>query len=213
MNLNKHLPNSKRMFCNKCKGETNHSCKADHTKNDDLKPPLWNEYVYRLWVCKGCEQGTLETCYCDSSISKTEGNRDYRSELAPFRTLYFHLQKQFYKLPEKLSQIYYESITAYNYQLDILCASGLRGLIEGICQDKKIQGKNLMIKIDGLEELIPKNIVKNLHGLRFMGNKAIHELDKTPGNELKLAIEICEDLLNYIYELEYKTEKLSDNPK
>ncbi len=56
---------------------------------------------------------------------------------------------------------------------------------------------------------LPKNIVSNLHSLRFIGNEAAHELAAPTVEELKLAIEICEDLLNYLYELDYKAQKLA----
>ncbi len=41
-----------------------------------------------------------------------------------------------------------------------------------------------------------------------MGNKAAHELEAPNESELTLAIEVMEDLLNYLYELEYKVRRL-----
>jgi hypothetical protein len=76
--------------------------------------------------------------------------------------------------------------------------------------DKQIRGKNLEEKIDGLATILPANIVKNLHSLRFMGNIATHELEPPPPYDLRLAVEICEDLLNYLYELDYKTARLGE---
>jgi hypothetical protein len=38
---------------------------------------------------------------------------------------------------------------------------------------------------------------------------AAHELTASDTKELKLAIEICEDLLNYLYELDYKSSNLT----
>jgi len=61
----------------------------------------------------------------------------------------------------------------------------LRALLEGICQDKRIKGKNLKAKIEGLKSLLPnKNIIRNLHHFRFMGNEAIHELAAPKRTEL-----------------------------
>ncbi|MCB0264797.1 MAG: DUF4145 domain-containing protein [Calditrichaeota bacterium] len=81
-------------------------------------------------------------------------------------------------------------------------------MIEGICDDKDIGGKNLEKKINGLEGILPKNIVKNLHQFRFMGNVALHDLKAPSRVDLSKAIEICEDLLNFLYELDYKTSQL-----
>jgi hypothetical protein len=57
---------------------------------------------------------------------------------------------------------------------------------------------------------LPQSIVTNLHSLRFIGNEAAHELAAPAEEELRLAIEICEDLLNYLYELDYKAHQLTD---
>jgi hypothetical protein len=55
----------------------------------------------------------------------------------------------------------------------------------------------------------PQNIVTNLHTFRFMGNIAVHELTPPKRQDLLLAIEISEDLLNFLYELDYKAVRLS----
>jgi len=57
--------------------------------------------------------------------------------------------------------------------------------------------------------VIPQNIVSNLHSIRFLGNEAAHELIAPTYHELSLAIEICEDLLNFLYELDYKATSLT----
>jgi hypothetical protein len=61
--------------------------------------------------------------------------------------------------------------------------------------------------------ILPQNIVSNLHSIRFIGNEAAHKLSSPSTNELRLAIELCEDLLNYIYELDYKARSLSASRK
>jgi hypothetical protein len=63
--------------------------------------------------------------------------------------------------------------------------------------------------VDALVSLLPKNVVESLHGFRFMGNTAIHELTPPDRNDLRLAIAVSEDLLNYLYELDYKAKSLS----
>jgi len=99
----------------------------------------------------------------------------------------------------------------YNEQAPILCTAGLRALLEGICQDKRIKGRNLKAKIDGLKAILPsRNIIRNLHHFRFMGNDAVHELAAPKPNELALAIGVIEDLLNFLYEMDYKASQLRE---
>ena len=207
------LPSRKRIFCNRCKNETNHILKCDHGRkfyeeeNGELL--YWEEEVARFWVCAGCDIGALEDCYTMSGMTDGEGNQRYSSTYYPKRKQDTIPQKIFLKLPEKLKQLHKETIAAYNDGLNILCAAGLRALIEGICVDKIIEGRNLEKKIDQLTSILPENIVSNLHSFRFMGNTAVHELSPPKRKDLYLAIEVIEDLLNFLYELDYKTSQLS----
>jgi len=78
-----------------------------------------------------------------------------------------------------------------------------RALLEGICAQKGVEGRTLYNKIDGLKQHLPANIVDSLHHFRFIGNEAAHELQAPSEAELRLAIEMTEDLLNFLYELIY----------
>ena len=208
---------TQRIFCNTCKWETNHTLLAKHEVDYvdwiDGQHPFRESFEYKFWICAGCEEGTLETRSSNDGMTDEEGQPYWSSSYAPNRTEKSVTEKRFRKLPEKLDQIYREAIRAFNNGLSILCASGLRALIEGICADKNIKGSNLKIKIDAMTEIFPKNIVANLHGFRFMGNTALHELEAPSHANLRLAIEICEDLLNFVYDLEYKAQRLTASQK
>jgi hypothetical protein len=170
---------------------------------------MWERLGYRLWICAGCERGTLEEYYTSDFLEDRDGNPQYEYEYSPPRIMVYVEAKKFKQLPPKLDKIYREVLHAFNNKLTILCAIGIRGLLEGICADKGIKGKNIASKIDGLSSMLPQNIVSNLHSIRFLGNEAAHELVGPESHELRLAIEICEDLLNYVYELDYKASRLT----
>ncbi len=132
-------------------------------------------------------------------------------EYFPKRSQFSLIAKYYSKLRPELRKIYQEAITCYNEEALILCTAGLRALLEGICQDKKIKGKNLKAKIEGLKTILPnKNIIRNLHHFRFMGNDAVHELAAPKPTEVNLAIGVIEDLLNFFYELDYKASQLRE---
>jgi len=59
-----------------------------------------------------------------------------------------------------------------------------------------------------MKALLPESIVKNLHGFRFIGNRAVHELEAPDASELALALEVIEDILNFLYSLDYKASLL-----
>lgn len=194
------------LFCNLCKTETNHICQSEHLRYREYEENYWEQNRYRLWICAGCESATLEVAYQDVGYG-SEDNWDL--DYFPKREENDVKGKSFRKLPDKLNKIYRETIQAFNNNLNVLCAVGLRALIEGICEDKGMKGNNLEVKIDGLKSILPTNIVTNIHNFRFIGNTAIHELTPPEKHALRLAIEIVEDLLNFLYELDYKASGLT----
>jgi hypothetical protein len=210
-------PMKRYIFCNKCGNETNHICKGEHYRDfPNLNPDGTLGFVerlgYRLWVCAGCERGTLEEYYI-FDITDKELALPLDESYFPERTLLHVKAKEFKQLPQKLASIYRETLRAYNNNLPILCSVGIRALLEGICADKDISGRNLETKFDNMVSILPENIVSNLHSIRFIGNEAAHELASPATDDLRIAIEICEDLLNYLYELDYKARHLTVSRK
>ena len=208
-----NLPTQKRIFCNICKNETNHLLQCEHEKTyyeeEEEGLIFWEKEIYRFWTCAGCDTGTMEVCFTMSGMHDLNGDEIYSYEYHPTRGQGEIAVKRFNKLPDKLVKLYKESVEAYNYNQHILCTAGLRALIEGVCINKNIDGRTLYDKIENLISLLPKNIVKNLHSFRFMGNMAVHELEPPSKSDLKLAIEVSEDLLNYLFDLDYKANLLN----
>lgn len=199
------------VFCNNCRSDTRHLLKGDEFRDyRDERDGFTERVGSRFWVCAGCGAGTLESYYTNDGMRDDRSdNQLYDSKYYPERAAYHVQQKKFQKIPPKLDVIYRETLHAYNNRLFVLCAVGLRALLEGICFDKGITNGNLEKKIEKLNQFIPQSIVTHLHNLRFFGNDAAHELAAPSKDELRIAIEICEDLLNYLYELDYKASTLS----
>lgn len=211
----------RKLYCNNCKRETHHKLKASHLRQYrevNGEPPddylvFWEDFEYRFWICCGCDTATLEEAYTNiGMIVPPHGDQTWTSVLYPKRMTGYLPQKRFRQLDKKLGAIYREVIESFNSDLRILCAMGLRALLEGICADKEVSGEDLYHKIDGLKTHLPSNIVESLHSFRFMGNVAAHKLQAPQRPELQLAIEVMEDLLNFLYELEYKARRLPKGP-
>lgn len=209
------IPENKLIFCNCCRRETRHK-HVWHGKREDMEE--WGEeygniqfvesWVFATWICLGCETAVLEERYTNDGMHSEEVDVIWSSVFHPSRERFKLRKKHFQNLPLHLDKIYGEVLLSLNAEAWILSAVGLRALIEGVCENKDIKGRDLKIRIDGLEKILPANIVKNLHSFRFMGNSAAHELAPPKPEELRLALDICEDLLNYLYELDYKSSRL-----
>ena len=196
-----------------CKRRTRHVLVASKEYNyssreEDGDPFMWGEY--RLWSCAGCDTCAMEDYYSAEYMFDPENDNEqiYESIYHPKRASSFRPLKHFVKLPAKLNTLYSEVIQSFNENLHLLCAAGLRSLVEGVCADKGIVGENLERKIEGMKSLLPGSIVKNLHEFRFIGNRAVHELEAPKTFELGLALEVIEDILNFLYALDYKASLL-----
>ena len=210
------LGTPRKVFCNTCEVETHHKLKAVHRRywdewlngrHESAQATYWEEFEYRLWVCCGCDTATLEEASTNIGKLGPDG-REWQSVYFPKRARRHWPLKRFRQLDGKLARIYREAVESFNAELEILCAVGLRALLEGICADKAITGGNLKQKIEKMHSLLPSSIVHSLHGFRFMGNEAAHELQAPRESELRLAIEVIEDILNFLYELDHKARRL-----
>jgi len=219
----------RKIYCNTCKVETPHKLKAVHSHHDEevqgkgtpYEDLMWFAVTeYSFWVCLGCDTGTLERYVYHSDMSEDEVCwRKVNPTYYPRRTDRDLPQKRFPRLDEKLVAIYREVIESFNVGLGILCAVGLRALLEGICVSRGItdtEAWGLKDKLKKLEEdeHLPPGIVEGLHNFKFMGDDAAHRLEAPTREKLKLAIDFMEELLDFLYEVErrlaYKAKKLAD---
>jgi hypothetical protein len=211
--------NSKeQVVCNSCNHRTWHSIvfsqsfaisAYDGYGGDDYLGDV--DTRWDLLQCMGCGSVSVRM------IIENENDEHPYVEFYPERTISHHFGKYYVHLPKNLAHLYSEISATYNRGNLILCSAGLRALLEGICVDKGIyegpdekgkSTKSLEGKINGLASIVPPGIVKNLHRLRFLGNQALHELDVPDKNDVKLAISVIEDIMNIIYDLDYRAQLL-----
>lgn len=205
-----------RLFCNSCANYTKHSRSYvretidpildDHGVAQVEIPEEWS-----IFECLGCGALKLRV------VSDVPWAEKEQISFFPSPAQGKHAHKTYINLPKNLKGLYREVVSAFNDSLYLLCAAGLRALVEGICADKGIESgpdsagkttRTLEGKINGLESIVPAGIVRNLHSFRFLGNRALHRLAKPARDELLLALHVIEDLLNVIYDLDYRAQQL-----
>jgi hypothetical protein len=177
------------------------------------------EADWEIWQCLGCEEVTFKETWITSEDRDDDGAPLPTVRLYPPRTQSWVKPKEFRRLSGHLEDLYEEIVKTFNDGAYLLCAGGLRALLEGICVDQGVvkgpdaKGKmtrTLEGKINGLKTLsnVPPAVVDNLHGFRFLGNTALHELERPSAADLAGSIEVIEDVMNVIYELDYKSARL-----
>ncbi|MBE8714814.1 DUF4145 domain-containing protein [Sphingobacterium hungaricum] len=203
-----------KVFCNSCKKETNHNPIFSNAVHDEELPdeefPLsyhyWGTTTHILLQCLGCD----DVIYCRSFHDPSMVN-EINEELIPYseKTYYPPFAKMGFasyslinKLPNKIANLYQEVKIAIENKAFILASAGLRAIIEGTYIDKKLSTqRDLEQKIHNLsdEGLLTKNDAHRLHSIRFLGNNAIHELDKPKEKQIRIALDIVNHYLKTIY--------------
>lgn len=229
---------NEKIYCKKCRINTNHGILAKHEENFPAENGFVEEEVYMISICLGCDTVNFVVTYTNSSMIRYFGPDDDDNEqiydyiVFPSQpkeeTIYLnsHRERAFNNLPEMLQVLYHEVIIAYNSQMYLLAAIGLRMLVEGVCKDldikdgpvldqetgnnkcndkgEEVRSKNLVGQINGMIEkgVIVQTQARILHEIRDLGNQTAHELIRPKEKIILSAITIIEDILHVIYELE-----------
>lgn len=193
---------TKRILCNNCNDYTHHYLRA-RCSRPHPRTPEEVEVRASIWSCAGCDEETFELCWA----YRDDDDDGFQPRYYPERD---SIQpKLFRKLNPRLSRLYSEVIASFNVGSLLLCTVGLRALLEGICSDKGLTDGNLECKIDGLINFINSpNLIEALHAYRFAGNAAAHELEAIESIDARQAIDVMEDLLKFLYELDYKASQM-----
>lgn len=234
-----------KVYCSQCNTITNHEVMQSFDVEgkesiflgmEDYGTIDWND-SYQIIKCQGCDEITFRSVnWCSERVQQIGPDEWEDGEiecLYPNRSINTRIEKASRKLPRSLQQIYTETIDCFNNESLILCAAGLRAIIEGVCSEQQIKDgpvfqedgitpvlhkdgttpvrkNNLEGKIAGLHEkgFLTKTSADTLHEHRFLGNEAIHELQAPTKEILSLALDIIEHLLEDLYEIPDKADAL-----
>lgn len=195
-----------RSYCRSCGQSTNHNILAEQI--DSFREDYEYDQTYQILECLGCDtksfRDVLEEIQHAFQISQNEW------EVPTSITVYPRFIKDHrsldgeYHLPVTVRQIYKEVLLAFQEEALILAGLGLRGTVEAVCNDLKVTGRDLEIKISKLATAgyISRRDAERLHGIRFMENDAAHKIKKPNTIQLSAALKIVEHMLLSIYILE-----------
>lgn len=201
-------------YCQKCLQKTNHNSlfkkEIGSKPNDDFG---WSK-SFEVIECSGCETIQFREIYGDEDMvysNDGEEGEHYNEEICYPLSIENHTAlKKLHWLPYKIKTIYLETLEAIKVKSYILAGVGFRAIIEAICIDKDIKGKNLQNKIDNLlkEKLITQRESNRLHSIRFLGNDSIHEMLSPEPKKLFVVLDLVEHLLNNLYLIDQDADNI-----
>lgn len=192
-----------------CHIETKHKVlqSVDINCHDSWKRfTYWWTDQYQIIQCLGCEAVSFRNRYeSTEDFNWDDESGDMipvcRVEIYPSRVAGRHQLSDSHLLPFEIARIYNETHSALCNKMPILAGIGIRALIEAICKEKAASGKNLEEKIDSLVSMgvLTKDGAEILHSLRILGNIAAHEVTPHSDDQLAVAMNVVEHLLNGVY--------------
>ncbi len=172
----------------------------------------WVDVYYTPITCKVCGAMSLErsTEFWEGRVKdgKWVWDKDERvtaqivtaiDEIFPPRMAGVRRMAASHYLPTKVRKIYEEALAAVLNRLPICAVAAIRATVEAICLDKSAKGRDLYHKIEwlGAERVIPDPSVAQR--VRDTANWFLHEVEAPTEDELKLALQVLEDVLTSVY--------------
>jgi hypothetical protein len=208
--------NNTKDYCPNCQQITNHKCLFVVNETSDDDADFHWEQNYETIQCLGCENIQFRNRFSNEDMviygeHGAEGSYD-ESKYYPKSLSNHSLVKNLYHLPDKLRIVYIETIEGLKNNCYLLAGVGLRAIIEAICLDQNITGRNLEIKINNLvrNKLITEKDGNRLHSIRFLGNDSVHEMEVPKEEKLRIALDIAEHLLKNLYLIDIDVNKHLD---
>ncbi|WP_223649859.1 DUF4145 domain-containing protein [Hymenobacter psoromatis] len=195
-------------YCGNYQNTTNHEVLFAKTQSGD--DPDYNYATKYITVqCMGCEHVSFrqenhdyESSYPDEFDNWTHEITTYLypNPLQNHRTI-----SETYLLPPQIKTVYDETINALKANCHLLAGVGFRAVVEAICLDKNITGRDLAAKINSLarNRFITDKESERLHTVRFMGNDSVHDMSVPKEKALHVLLEIIEHLLSNLYIIDH----------
>lgn len=198
-----------------CQNETNHAILYNKQVSSDNEDYHYDT-KYMTVQCMGCESVSFrqefhnyEATYPDEYDNWVY---DITVNLFPQPLKKYKALREQYLLPLQILTVYNETLEALKSNCFLLAGVGFRAVIEAVCIDKAITGRNLETKITNLSKnrFITDKEADRLHAVRFMGNDSVHEMAVPKEKALYVVLEIIDHLLNNLYIIDHHARPVLD---
>lgn len=219
--VNARLPNEQlvRASCLKCSHTTNHAVLAEVVENYEDQSGgnlYWHTANHQTLQCRGCGEFSFRIASTNSEEGEhdVEGNYEAVESVVIYPPRHAGLRRiqdvELWSLHVKLRTIYKETCAALASELPVLAAIGMRAIVETVCKQKNAEGKDLHKRIESLVQLnvLSPGNAQILHHIRSLGNDAAHEVEPHTPEQLALAMDVIDHLIQDVFLLPAKASRL-----
>ncbi len=190
-------------MCKNCAGKRNHDVMYSYT--EETNPEYRIDISYAIIKCRGCNNISflrqVEDYEVMIPIDEEKYEPETTQEIYPKSIEDYKENRDIYLIPEIVRKIYMETISAIKNGQSIISGIGLRAIIEAICNDKDIKGRDLKFRINKLASLgiIARDDARRLHAIRFLGNDAVHDIKPAKKDSIIIALNIIDHTIQSLY--------------
>lgn len=206
-----------KVFCVNCDSRTNQLIRTKFAPQDKAEYEPFEHNEYCVTECLGCNNVAFIHQKWDDDEEAVNENGDpvkwvshFMEDERYFEEYEFLHEQDAHELPAMILDLYDELIEAMQHRSRVLSGVGLRMVVEAVCIQQKIPGRNLSMKINNLFEkgVISKNELEILDKLREIGNVSAHQIKGPTDSILEAALLAVNHLLRSIYVVHKRTRKL-----
>jgi hypothetical protein len=196
----------KLLQCLFCGNKTLMNNIAEHQQNWFEEDNGFSEtIVTNMYSCPVCKKITFLETYSNNAMRDWDGN-----ECEEEKIIYPINSFEGNYLPTNIKSAFESALKTKNINYTI-CLIAIRKTLEIICKTHGAAGKDLEKKIEDLsiKGIIPSTLKDASHLLRLFGNMAVHDEEyEAKYNEINAMIEFTEYILDYLYLIPAKIDKL-----
>lgn len=192
----------RRVLCKTCANRTRHEVLfSKRISWEDEESIERGVDDYMVVQCMGCESISFVVEHTSSEFIDEEFGPYAVLDVFPDRCEGINSKKNLFGVPPLIMSIYRETLEAAEHNQPILAGIGIRAIIEAVCENQNSTGNNLYEKIENLKEnkVLSEASTEILHKLRTLGNDAAHKIVVPEMNQLQLAIDVVQNLLQEVY--------------
>jgi hypothetical protein len=185
-----------RFYCNVCRNKTWHEVAIEYqqTYHDNF----WGYdrlLQAQILKCCGCEYLSFRLFEHPMEFQEKGEIQEY---VYPEREFKKRKRVYIFTLPRDVSKLYRQTLKAYDNELYLLSAIGLRALLEAVVikrLDPSEYSRSIHSKIEALRKYFNSDVIDTLQEFRFMGNQAVHSLQEPAKLDIHRALNVIEAIM------------------